>query len=145
MTMSYTGTVQAAGRTDEEEMTSDRFFAGFIAGLALLCPERPRLSATRVALNRAFHKAITSPAGHFVDRRQLAIDYDPLYRISPWFERALTRAQRDLLLGFSNPTYAAVDIKLKPEQAEKLLQMTGHREQFVALAGEFLKGLPASV
>ena len=130
-------------------MTGDRFFAGLIAAIRTLSEDleptaTSRITGNRVSLNRAFYRAISGPAGHFVNRKQLAIDYDPLYGVSPWFERALTRAQRDLLISFPNPTYAAVEIKLKKDQAEQLLDMTGHRDQFLALAKAFMTNMPAA-
>ena len=129
-------------------MTSDKFFAGLIAAIRTVddvgeATAYTRLTANRVSLNRAFHEALKSPAGDFVDRKRLAIDYDPLYGVSPWFERALTRGQRDLLISFPNPTYAAVEIKLKKEQAERLLAKTGQREQFVELARAFMNNIVA--
>jgi hypothetical protein len=121
-------------------LTGDRFFAGLLAGIRLIEPNR--LTGSRIALNRAFYKAIHGPEGAFVDKKRLAIDYDPLYGVSPWFERALTRAQRDLLISFPNPTYAAVEIKLSEPQAGKLLELTGYRDEFVALAKAFLSNVP---
>jgi hypothetical protein len=124
-------------------LTGDRFFAGLIAAIRTIKDDEPatsfaRINGNRLSLNRAFHRAITGPAGAFVNRKRLAIDFDPLYGVSPWFERALTRAQRDLLISFPNPTYAAVEIKLQKDQAEELLQLTGQRDHFVELAKEFM-------
>ncbi|HEY1682166.1 MAG TPA: hypothetical protein VGF98_11055 [Candidatus Tumulicola sp.] len=117
---------------------SDEFFAGFLAGVALL---RLRLTGGRVVLNRAFWSALKAPEGDFVDRDALAIDYDPLYAVSPWFERALTRAQRDLLIGFPNPSYQDVEIRLSPEQAQQLLRATPDGEKLKALAKRFVENI----
>jgi hypothetical protein len=127
-------------------VTSDKFFAGLIAAIRTIKDDEDaspysRLTANRVSLNRAFYQAITGPKGEFVDRKQLAIDYDPLYGVSPWFERALTRAQRDLLISFPNPTYSVVEIKLKKDQAERLLERTGQREEFTQLAQAFIDNM----
>jgi len=129
-------------------LTPDRFFAGFIAALRTISAEPEdsfsRLTASRVSLNRAFHRAMTSPAGSSFDEGALGLDFDPLYGVSPWFERALTRAQRDLLVGFPNPTYASVEIKLKKPQADRLLTLIGHRDDFIALAEAFLTNIEAN-
>jgi hypothetical protein len=123
-------------------LSADRFFAGFIAALRTVRNDEVghsvRLTGDRVTLNRAFWHAINAPEAHFVERERLSIDFDPLYGVSPWFERALTRAQRDLLISFPNPSYVAVEIKLDTDQAERLLKITGHRDEFVALARAFM-------
>ena len=125
--------------TTTQPIHPDRFFAGFLAGLRLVHTER--LAADRTRFNRAFYEAIThAPLPFSVDA--LEIDYDPLYGVSHRFERQLTRAQRDLLISFPNPTYAVVDIKLREDQAERLLEQIGNRAAFVALAQAFLAGLP---
>jgi hypothetical protein len=118
------------------KMTSDRFFAGFLAGIKLAM--RDRLPGSRLALNRAFCDVMNGPEGKFARAADLSIDFDPLYGVSPWFERALTRAQRDLLVSFPNPTYAIVEIKLNEEQAKKMLDLTGNKDQFIALAKAFV-------
>lgn len=114
----------------------DKYFAGFLAGLKLVHPER--LTGNRTAFNRAFYTAVNSPSGQFFQKAALDIDFDPLYGVSPWFERQLTRAQSDLLISFPNPSYSAVDIKLNGEQAERLLAQFGEADQFKALAREFV-------
>jgi hypothetical protein len=129
-------------------LSSDRFFAGFIAALRAVRSDEPgasvRLTGNRTTLNRAFWHTINGPEAQFVDSAQLSIDFDPLYGISPWFERALTRAQRDLLIGFPNPSYVAVEIKLNQQQAERLLKITGYHNEFVALAKAFLARMAES-
>jgi len=116
----------------------DRFFTGFLAGLKVVHPER--LLADRRALNKAFYSAISKSEGPF-SALDLQVDYDPLYGVSPWFERQLTRAQRDLLISFPNPSYSVVDVKLNNEQAEKLLDRIGARAAFIALAEQFVSNL----
>lgn len=117
----------------------DRFFAGFLAGLKIVHPER--LTGNRAAFNRAFYTAVNSPSGQFFGPEALDIDFDPLYGVSPWFERQLTRAQSDLLVSFPNPSYSAVDIKLRQEQAERLLAQLGDADHFIELAKEFVSRL----
>lgn len=126
-------------------MTSDRFFAGFLAALRSISEDEAsstsRITVNRVALNRAFYRTICGQEGEFVDQADLSIDYDPLYGVSPWFERALTRAQRDLLISFPNPTYSAIEIKLTRDQADRLLEITGHRNEFLTLATAFVRNV----
>jgi hypothetical protein len=119
-------------------LEADRFFTGFLAALKLSNPTK--LVANRRALNKAFHAAVYSTDAAF-PADKLNVDYDPLYGVSPWFERQLTRAQRDLLISFPNPSYSVVDVKLNESQAEKLLDRIGHREEFLALAKQFLENL----
>src|SRR2546430_10760115 len=119
-----------------QHLTADDFFAGFLA--ALTVSSQPVLTGSRTTLNRAFYKAIQDPVARFVDLDALNVDYDPLYGLSPWFDKELTRAQRDLLVGFPNPNYATVEIKLGSDEAEELLSELGHRDQFLQLARVFL-------
>ena len=121
------------------QFTADDFFAGFLA--ALTVSRHSHLVGSRTALNRAFYKAIQSPEASFVDLNALDVDFDPLYGLSPWFDKELTRAQRDLLVSFPNPTYAAVEIKFEPQEAQELLNELGFGEQFVRLAQLFVENL----
>jgi hypothetical protein len=123
-------------------LTADDFFAGFLA--ALTVSSQPVLRGSRTRLNRAFYSAIQDPAARFVDLDALNVDYDPLYGLSPWFDKELTRAQRDLLVGFPNPNYATIEIKLGPDEAEELLAELGHRDQFLQLARVFLANLQSA-
>ncbi|HLG56916.1 MAG TPA: hypothetical protein VI485_16375 [Vicinamibacterales bacterium] len=125
-----------------QHLTADDFFAGFLAALAI--SRRPVLNGSRTALNRAFYRAIQDPVARFVDLDALNVDYDPLYGLSPWFDRELTRAQRDLLVGFPNPSYATVEIKLGSDEAEELLAELGHRDQFLQFALVFLNNLKSA-
>src|SRR5689334_10613082 len=111
-------------------LTPDRFFAGFLAALTLEEPEH--LSANRTLLNRAFLRTVESPAAKVFDTEALNIDFDPLYGVSPWFERQLTRAQRDLLISFPNPSYSVVHIKLTASSAALLLDRIGSGDAFRA-------------
>jgi hypothetical protein len=112
-------------------LTPDAFFAGLLAGLASI--GQTSLSGTRSDLHRAFYGAVSKCAAS-IDLKTLEIDYDPLYGVSPWFDRALTRAQRDLLINFPNPTYERIEICYDPEEAKEVLEATGSPKEFVALA-----------
>jgi hypothetical protein len=119
------------------QVTPDDFFGGFLAALTLTLPQ-PQLSGTRTQMNRAFYRALKS--GTAFDLRQLEIDYDPVYGLSPWFDRALTRAQRDMLVTFPNPSYETVAIQIDRTEAEEMLNDTGkHRDAYLELAKKFLE------
>jgi hypothetical protein len=124
------------------QFTADDFFAGFLAGLTV--SRSSQLVGSRTALNRAFYKTIQDPVARFADLEALDVDFDPLYGLSPWFDKELTRAQRDLLISFPNPTYAAVEIKLEHQEAEDLLGELGCRDQFVRLAELFVENLKSA-
>jgi hypothetical protein len=122
------------------EFTADEFFTGFLAAVAL---QRSALEGKRSDLHRAFNRAIHGEAGKaFGAVERFAIDYDPLYGLSPWFDRALTRAQRDLLLDFSNPSYKKVVLRLTHEEGERRLGSLGMPDAFKKLAAAFLGELP---
>jgi hypothetical protein len=124
---------------EKQRLTADEFFAGFLAGLTLR--KSQPLTGTRTAMNRAFYRTIQDPNAQFFDLDLLDLDYDVLYGLSPWFDRALTRAQRDLMVSFPNPTYETVEIRLTPREAERLLDEIGHKDDFQKLAELFLANL----
>jgi hypothetical protein len=66
------------------------------------------------------------------------VDYDPLYAQSRWFDRELTRAQRNLVLSFPNPTYATIAIKYGEDEANRILDaFSGARDTVIRLAEFF--------
>ena len=118
------------------DLTAEEFFAGFLAAVAL---QRQALEGKRSDLHRAFYRAVRGDAGKaFGAVDKFAIDFDPLYGLSPWFDRALTRAQRDLLLDFSNPSYKKVVLRVTREEGERRLGTLGMPEEFKNLAAAFL-------
>lgn len=128
--------------------SSDRFFAGFLAGLRIII-DTPLsgaciLRGKPLTFNHVFSQTINGPAGEFVDCKGLGIDYDPLYNVSPWFDRALTRAERNLLIRISGPWYDAIEIAFDKDQAEQLLAMTEQPRDILTLAKTFLSALDAA-
>ena len=119
-------------------LTPDAFFAGLLAGLRSI--GRTSLTGTRSDLHRAFYGAVNKCAAAF-NVKELEIDYDPLYGVSPWFDRALTRAQRDLLVNFPNPTYERIEICYDADEAKDVLDASGSPKEFVALAEALAAGL----
>jgi hypothetical protein len=112
---------------------------GFLAAVAL---QKRTLQGTRSELHQAFHSAMAkAQQNEFVDLEALDIDFDPLYEVSPWFDRALTRAQRDLLVSFPNPSYERIHISYNAKEAQELLARLGHREEFENIAKIFLDTL----
>ena len=112
-------------------LSPDTFFLGFLAAVAL---EKRVLQGTRSDLHQAFYEAISkAEESKFIRAEDLDIDFDPLYEVSPWFDHALTRAQRDLIVSFPNPSYERIQISFDPEEASGILDKIGHRAHFEAL------------
>src|SRR5262245_49812553 len=99
-------------------LAPDAFFAGMLAGLASI--GRSELTGSRSDLHKAFYAAVNK-CGRTLGLEAEQIDYDPLYGVSPWFDRALTRAQRDLLVNFPNPTYERIEICYETDEALEVL------------------------
>ena len=60
-------------------------------------------------VHRAFYRVLKElRKGGVLDVDLFEVDYDPLYGQSGWFDRALTTAQRDAVLGFSNPSHMKI-------------------------------------
>jgi hypothetical protein len=56
--------------------------------------------------------------GGVLDVDLFEVDSDPLYGQSGWFDRALTTAQRDAVLGFANPSHMILKITIKYSRNE---------------------------
>jgi hypothetical protein len=82
--------------------------------------------------------------GAVLDVDLFDVDYDPLYGQSGWFDRALTTAQRDAVLGFANPSYKQITIKYSPDEGEAILNSIGEGNEFRRLAQVFTKSLSAA-
>ena len=65
----------------------------------------------------------------------LEVDFDPLYGLSGWLDRALTTAQRDLLISFPNPSYDQIEIRYRPEEATRVLNRIGNADVFADTSG----------
>jgi hypothetical protein len=121
------------------DLSPEQFLTGLVSALAL----RTRvLEGKRSELHRAFYRAIKGAAGEPF-RGVAAIDYDPLYAVSPWFDRALTNAQSLLLIDFSNPSYKKVVIRVERDEGERRLASTGMADEFRKLADALLAELPS--
>jgi hypothetical protein len=126
------------------DMTSNEFFRGLLAALA--ATGQKDLPANHAEIHRAFYqvlRVVQSPE----TRKQLDIedlidiDYDPLYGQSGWFDRALTRAQRDHIISFPNPSYDTISIKYDPDSSREVLQRLRSRPTIERLAQIFLNEL----
>jgi hypothetical protein len=84
------------------------------------------------------------PKSVFLDVDLFEVDYDPLYGQSGWFDRALTTAQRDAVLGFANPSYKKITIKYTKDEGNAILNELGARAEFQRLAEVFTKSLDSA-
>lgn len=125
----------------QRTLAPDAFFAGVLAGLTSI--GQTALTGSRSDLHRAFYAAV-GKCGKSLGLETAEVDFDPLYGVSPWFDRALTRAQRDLLVNFPNPTYERIEICFEKDEANEVLRETGYPDQFVEFAKALAAGLPSS-
>jgi hypothetical protein len=125
---------------------ADDFFRGLIAALGVR--KYDELNATQSDLHRAFHQVIEKlqdpEVKKKVDVNLVNVDYDSLYGLSGWFDRALTRAQRDLLISFPNPSYDLIKIGIKKDEGEKILSRLGNKDLFLKLADLFHREVTTS-
>lgn len=127
-------------------MTANEFFRGLLAALA--SKNRTELHARHSDIHRAFFcvlREIRKPEiqNHLNIEDVIDIDYDPLYGQSRWFDRALTRAQRDHIISFPNPSYDRINIKYEPETGRVLLDKLESHEAIENLAEIFHRHLEA--
>lgn len=129
------------------KIDADQFVHGLLAGLARNADRRV-LNANHSKLHRAFKGVLellkTPEFKSALDIDHLHIDFDLLYGLSSWFDRALTRAQRDLLIGFANPSYDRLQILIEPDEAEEDLRQMVHRDLFEKLAEKFWTDISAA-
>lgn len=120
-------------------LSADDFLYGIIA--ALSTNEHKRISATQRDLHHAFYsvlKKLNEPEfKSVIDVDISKVDYDPLYGLSRWFDRALTRAQRDFLVSFPNPSYNLIEISIGKNESEKMLSGFGSKKALLKLATLF--------
>lgn len=120
-------------------LSADDFLYGIIAALSV--NEYKRISATQHGLHYAFYKVLKKldepEFKNVIDVDLSKIDFDPLYGLSRWFDRALTRAKRDFLVRFPNPSYNLIDISIGKSESEKMLSGLGSKEAFLKLATLF--------
>ena len=102
-------------------MTSNEFFRGLLAALAI--KNRQRLQANHADIHKAFYRVLLEVQSPAIQKELeiddlIDVDYDPLYGQSSWFDKALTRAQRDHIVSFPNPSYDMINIKSIPNRAK---------------------------
>jgi hypothetical protein len=125
-------------------MTANEFFRALLAALAV--KNRKTLPANHSDVHRAFFQVLREVRKPEVQRQLqiedlIDIDYDPLYGQSRWFDRALTRAQRDRLVSFPNPSYDTLNIKYEPERGRAVLEGIESHEAIENLADIFANEL----
>lgn len=131
------------GSVERLQISADDFLRGLLAALAV--SGRKVLNATQPEIHRAFYRVVSElkkpelRATLNVDL--FDVDYDPLYGQSRWFDRALTRAQRNLLISFPNPTYEKMQVKYGEQAGNQILNDLGARVAFAKLADLFYQEL----
>jgi hypothetical protein len=128
--------------TERKRFTPEEFFDGLLAALR---QQREVIEGEPTQVHRAFYRVLKElQKGSGIDVDLFEVDYDPLYGQSGWFDRALTTAQRDAVLGFANPSYKKITIRLTKEESAAILDAMGAKEEFQRLAGVFTESLTAA-
>jgi len=127
-------------------MTANEFFRGLLAALAV--KNKTELPARHSDIHRAFLTVLREIQKPEVQQRLnikdlIDIDYDPLYGQSRWFDRALTRAQRDHIVSFPNPSYDKINIKYEPQAGKAVLDLLESHQTIESLAEIFARRLTA--
>src|SRR5260370_5979947 len=105
------------------KFTPEQFFDGLLAAIRL---QRDVIEGEPTEVHRAFYRVLKElQKGGILDVDLFEVDYDPLYGQSGWFDRALTTAQRDAVLGFANPSYKKITIKFSEGEGEAILDSIG--------------------
>jgi hypothetical protein len=132
------------GEPDMERLkfTPEQFFDGLLAAIRL---KTDVIEGEPTAVHRAFYRVLKElPKSGALEVDLFDVDYDPLYGQSGWFDRALTTAQRDAILGFANPSYKKITIKYSQDEGEAILDSTGAKDEFQRLAAVFTGSLDAA-
>jgi hypothetical protein len=126
------------------KFTPEQFFDGLLAAIRLQRNEGI-IEREPTEVHRAFYRVLKElRRGTVLDVDLFEVDYDPLYGQSGWFDRALTTAQRDAVLGFANPSYKKITIKYSQDEGEAILDSLGAKDEFQRLAEVFTKSLSAA-
>ena len=124
------------------KLTPEQFFDGLLAAISL---GTDIIQGEPTEVHRAFYRVLKElQKVDILDVDLFEVDYDPLYGQSGWFDRALTTAQRDAVLGFANPSYKKITIKYSPDEGEAILNSIGERNEFRRLAEVFTNSLSAA-
>lgn len=129
--------------TSKSQMPAEDFLRGLLAALAV--ENHKLLPASQPQIHRAFYRVVKElkkpETKSVLDVDLLDVDYDPLYGQSRWFDRAIARAQRNLIVSFPNPTYNNVFIRYEPDEGDRILDALGPRSTFKRLADLFFNEL----
>lgn len=124
--------------------TPEQFFDGLLAAVRLHAAEGI-IEGEPTDIHRAFYRVLKELRNSVVlDVDLFDVDYDPLYNQSGWFDRALTTAQRDAVIGFANPSYKNITIKYSQSEGEAILNGIGARQEFERLASVFTRSLESA-
>ena len=124
------------------KLTAEDFFDGLLAAIRL---KTDVIEGEPTEVHRAFYRVLKElQKGDILDVDLFEVDYDPLYGQSGWFDRALTTAQRDAVLGFANPSYRKITIKYSQREGEAILDSIGEGNEFRRLAEVFTNSLSAA-
>jgi hypothetical protein len=125
------------------KLTPEQFFDGLLAAIVLQ-KEDGVIEGEPTEVHRAFFRVLKELQKHkLLDVDLFEVDYDPLYGQSGWFDRALTTAQRDAILGFANPSYKKITIKYSKDEGKTILDQIGAADEFRRLAEVFIESLDA--
>jgi hypothetical protein len=121
------------------KFTPEQFFDGLLAAIRL---QKDVIEGEPTDVHRAFYRVLKElQRSGVLDVDLFEVDYDPLYGQSGWFDRALTTAQQDAVLGFANPSYKKITIKYSHAEGAAILDSTGAKDEFQRLAEVFTKSL----
>ena len=121
----------------------EALFRGLLAALA--AGDHTVLKAGQTAFHRAFYRVVQElQSGRVslperIDFRE--VDFDPLYGLSGWLDLALTRAQRDSLVSFANPSYRRIEIRYTRHEGQRQLRASAMRQPLEELSAIFLREL----
>jgi hypothetical protein len=120
-------------------LTAEKFFDGLLAAIRL---KTDVIDGEPTQVHRAFYRVLKElRKGSVLKVDLFDVDYDPLYGQSGWFDRALTTAQRDAVLGFANPSYKKITIKYSEDESDAILELIGQKNEFERLAEVFTSSL----
>jgi hypothetical protein len=127
------------------KLSPEQFFDGLLAAIRL---KTSVIEGEPTSVHRAFFRVLKElPKNSVLEVDLFDVDYDPLYGQSGWFDRALTTAQRDAVVGFSNPSYNKITIKYTSQEGQTILKALAVQpavDEFERLAGIFTQSLESA-
>lgn len=114
------------------------FMRGWCAALVVLGTQRLVDKSSHPRLHRVFKKALEATTTPAFQKLAREVDYDPLYSVSSWLAQGIAEASRDLFIEYRK---FWIEILFEKEEAERVLEELGLREEFVAFARLFLAKL----